>query len=443
LCEELLAQCPTDRGPSPLPVLASCQGVRACRAAHILPAAGCSGLLIPADGGYEIVVCSDEPEGRQNFSTAHEIIHTFFREVGPAPAISAEEEKLCNLGAAILTMPAARFGRFLAARPLCFATIDECHREFAVSVVAAGRRAMTLTDASACLFLGTMTRTKKQIRFRIGTPKLRITKWWQSDRWPFTDSHLNLPILDGSVIGDAFSHQDHRAGHGSLGIAFRPGNYEVEARGYGYSLPGNPQHRQVLALACGPLDGLTASRCPARSSLGHARERPRWSSRAGTPGGSSAAKPTTAAPMAAGTTSILTARCRAVPVWADSAEVGQPAASEGLQRGHGRGAAPSKHSIRTSTQRDGINSRRDKVRGTPSLQSHAKTSRQVRVPASSKPSGVHIPHRGQQEQPPEDTAPRKVRVVSVNATPGSGGRSPSRDHRRVQPVRSSAQRTCR
>jgi len=222
-----------------------------------MPTAGCSGLLIPVDGGYEIVVCSDEPDGRQNFSTAHEIVHTFFREVCPSPTISTEEERLCDLGAAILTMPAARFGPFLAARPLCFTTIDECHREFAVSVVAAGRRAMTLTDASACLFLGTMTRTKQQIRFRVGTPKLRITKWWPSDRWPFSGSHLNLPVLDGSVIGDAFTHQDYRAGHGSLGIAFRPGTYEVEARGYGYPLLGNPQHRQVLALARGQLDDLT------------------------------------------------------------------------------------------------------------------------------------------------------------------------------------------
>ena len=204
------------------------------------------------------MVCSGEPEGRQNFSTAHEIVHIFFRDVCPTATVSAEEERLCDLGAAILTMPATRFGPFLADRPLCFATIDECHSEFAVSFVAAGRRAMALTDTSACLFLGAMARTKKQIRFRIGTPKPRITKWWQSDRWPFSVSHLNLPILEGSVIGDAFAHQNQRAGHGSLGIAFRVGTYEVEARGYSYPLPGGPEHRQVLALARGPLDDL----CP-------------------------------------------------------------------------------------------------------------------------------------------------------------------------------------
>ena len=90
LCQELLAECPTDRGPSPLAVLASCRGVRACRSGLIHTAAGCSGLLIPVDGGFEILVCSSQPEGRQNFSIAHEIIHTFFREVRPAATPSAE-----------------------------------------------------------------------------------------------------------------------------------------------------------------------------------------------------------------------------------------------------------------------------------------------------------------------------------------------------------------
>jgi hypothetical protein len=259
LCEELLTECPTERGPSPLRVLGSCRGVRACRSGPINPAAGCSGLLIPDDGGYEIWVCSEESEGRQNFSTAHEIVHIFFREVCPDAMASAEQEKLCDLGAAVLTMPAGRFGPFLAARPLCFATIDECRCEFAVSFVAAGRQAMALTDVSACLFVGTVARTKVQIRFRTGTPKLRVMKWWQSARWPFADSHLYLPILGGSVTGEAFAHQDQRAGRGSLGVAFRAGIYEVEARDYSYSLPGGPERRQVLALARGPLDSLKST----------------------------------------------------------------------------------------------------------------------------------------------------------------------------------------
>ena len=112
-----------------------------------------------------------------------EIIHTFFREVRPAATPSAEEGKLCNLGAAALTMPAARFSPFLAARPLCFATIQECQREFAVSLVAAGRRAMALTDLSSCLLIAGPAETK--ISSRSDAPELQITRWWWSDRWPF------------------------------------------------------------------------------------------------------------------------------------------------------------------------------------------------------------------------------------------------------------------
>lgn len=80
LCRELLAECPTEVGPTPLRVLGSCQGVRSYRSRPIRPEAGCSGLLIPSDGGYEITVNSSEPQERQNFSTAHEIVHTFFRD---------------------------------------------------------------------------------------------------------------------------------------------------------------------------------------------------------------------------------------------------------------------------------------------------------------------------------------------------------------------------
>ena len=164
---------------------------------------------------------------------------------------SAEEEKLCDLGATVLTMPAARFVPFLAARPLCLRTIDECRREFSVSATAAGRRAMELTDVSACLFAGEMARTLKQIRSGTGTPQLRITKWWQSAHWPFSDGHLNLPVSPGALISQAFIHEDRRAGQGSLGIPFRAGTYDIEARGYSY--PPGAGDRRVVALARGPL----------------------------------------------------------------------------------------------------------------------------------------------------------------------------------------------
>lgn len=234
-------------------MLGSCRGVRDIKYQLIKPETGCSGLLIPHDGGYVIVVSRIEPEGRQFFSIGHEIVHTYFREVCPCPTAtpSREEERLCDIGATALTMPTARFAPFMAARPLSLAAIDECRREFAVSATAAGRRAMELTDVSACLFAGEMARTLKQIRCGTGTPDLRITRWWQSARWPFNDGHLNRPVSPESLIGQAFVHQDHRVGQGSLGIPFRAGVYEIDARGFTYPL--GTGDRRVLALARGPL----------------------------------------------------------------------------------------------------------------------------------------------------------------------------------------------
>ena len=142
-------------------------------------------------------------------------------------------------------MPAARFSPFLAARPLCFAALEECQHEFAVSLVAAGRRAMTLTDLSACLFIAAHAKT--QVSLRADIPELRIAKWWWSSHWPFPgSSHVDLPVIQESVIAEVYAHRDQRAERGGLGVACCAGTYDIEAREYGYLLPGNLEHRQVL-----------------------------------------------------------------------------------------------------------------------------------------------------------------------------------------------------
>jgi Zn-dependent peptidase ImmA (M78 family) len=215
----------------------------------ICPETGCSGLLVPCDGGYEITVHAGEPLERQNFSTAHEIVHTFFREACPSPLPSPQEEKLCDLGAAELTMPARRFAACLAAASLSLAGLDERRHEFAVSFEAAARRAIDLTDEPACLLIATVTRPLKQERLSTGQPALRVIKSWQSRTWPQEDSYENQIVSLASLVGQAFTHQDQRQGRTSLGIASRSGIYVTQARGYAYPLPGNPSYRQVVALA--------------------------------------------------------------------------------------------------------------------------------------------------------------------------------------------------
>jgi hypothetical protein len=252
LCQELLTEYPPDAGPTPLRVLGSCRGVRNYHSRPIHPAAGCSGLLVANDGGYEITVRSEEPEERQNFSIAHEIVHTFFRDVSPYSEASKEEEDLCDIGAAELTMPTSRFRAYLAGKELCFATVDGSHTEFAVSFEAATRRAIDMTDESACAFVATMTLSNERTVTR-GDATLRVTKFWRSKNWPNTGSYLNCEILNGSLIARAYANQDERAGRGGLGLSSSTGTYDVEARGYGYALLADMEHRQVLTLARGPI----------------------------------------------------------------------------------------------------------------------------------------------------------------------------------------------
>ena len=249
LCQELIDHCALQAGPIPLRVLASWQGVREIHRSPIHPASGCSGLLVPSDGGYEITVNSGEPRERQNFSIAHEIVHTFFRDACPCSRPSSREEQLCNLGAAELTMPAERFARHLAAVGLSLAGIDSCAKEFDVSFEAAARRAMNLTSQPACLFVAALSRTKQQEQLDSGHPILRIVKWRPSQSWPNQGCYKNKPVDPGSLIGQAFTHQDERHGYRRLGLPFDSSAYQLEARGYSYPREGNHTYRQAISLA--------------------------------------------------------------------------------------------------------------------------------------------------------------------------------------------------
>jgi hypothetical protein len=209
LCRELVDECSTEQGPSPLNVLGSVRSVRDCRSEHIAIGTGCSGLLVPKNGGYEVVVNADEPEERQWFSFAHEIVHTFFREAYPNIAQpSPEEEYLCDVGAAELTMPLERFRKEMEGQALTLGLIDELHEEFRVSFEAAGRRALHAADEAACLFIAALARTKDQDLKNVGDPILRLVSWKASQTWPDERSYKNMPIDDDCIIGESFSNLD-------------------------------------------------------------------------------------------------------------------------------------------------------------------------------------------------------------------------------------------
>jgi Zn-dependent peptidase ImmA (M78 family) len=258
LCQELIDQCATPSGPTRLEILASCQGVRDIHRKPIRHEIGCSGFLAPINGGYEITVNADEPPERQNFSIAHEIVHTFFRDACPCSQPTDREEQLCNLGAAERTMPSSRFPAYLAEVGLSLAGIDACKAEFSVSFEAAAHRAMDLTSESACLFIAAMSRTMQQERLGTGEPMLRVVRWRPSPHWPHRDGYKNKPVAPGSLISQAFTYQDERHARTRLGLPFAPDTYELEARGYSYPRSGNASYRQAVSLARALADGAAA-----------------------------------------------------------------------------------------------------------------------------------------------------------------------------------------
>jgi hypothetical protein len=79
------------------------------------------GCLIPCGGDFIIELRKDRPQGRMNFTCAHELGHTFFYESVPSvkyrtaassePHHDPEEERLCNVAAAELLMPSEVFAK--------------------------------------------------------------------------------------------------------------------------------------------------------------------------------------------------------------------------------------------------------------------------------------------------------------------------------------------
>jgi len=247
LCRELLDEQPTESGPTPLRVLGSVRCIRDVRYAAIAITSGCSGVLVPDDGGYVVMLEEREPPGRQHRSLAHEIVHTFFREIHPGPP-GREEEQLCELGAGELTMPASRVRDFIDGRgPLRFDLVNEVAHEFGVTNDAAARRLIELSSEQTCYLVAFSMRTRRQNELDLGRPRLRIASWSCSPSWPDQRRIRGLAVKSNSLIGRAFLNQDFQVGRGPAGISYRGGIFDIEAVGYTFSRGGKARS-QVAAL---------------------------------------------------------------------------------------------------------------------------------------------------------------------------------------------------
>jgi hypothetical protein len=120
------------------------------------------GALVPLGedfgAGFRMVLRRDLPEGRINFTVAHEICHTFFYERAPkikfaSHAVDQEEERLCNCGAEEILMPAVDVRRCAKNEPVSLNALQMMATRYRVSVAAMLIRLRRLGLWRAELFL--------------------------------------------------------------------------------------------------------------------------------------------------------------------------------------------------------------------------------------------------------------------------------------------------
>lgn len=91
--------------------------------------------------GFRMVLRRDLPEGRINFTVAHEICHTFFYERVPevkfaSHTVDQEEERLCNCGAEEILMPALDVRSCVRNKPVSLDVLQAMASRYRVSTPA-------------------------------------------------------------------------------------------------------------------------------------------------------------------------------------------------------------------------------------------------------------------------------------------------------------------
>jgi len=102
----------------------------------------CDGTLEPIGTtfaeGFRMRLRKNVPPARIRFSIAHEVCHTFFYELVPEMKFRPHEpdeaeERLCNVGAAALLIPARSLRISVKGLPICLASLERLAEEYYVS----------------------------------------------------------------------------------------------------------------------------------------------------------------------------------------------------------------------------------------------------------------------------------------------------------------------
>lgn len=274
LCRELLTDASASI-PVDLDVVASFRNarVKVCVQPHA--------ETIAWNGRYWMIRISEsDTRGRQRFSTAHAIVHTFFMDAervarephGRQWSWSAAEEELCDLGAAELLLPASEFITTCSREP----TMDEVvelAEVFDASAEATAIRAVTLARVPAAMVvleptfkpaeLGAMARAQNAIPLPgfeappVPRKKLRVQK----------SLGLGVPFIprwksvaDDSPLADVRA-TDTVAFVGETGLI--AGTFRVSARRLPIRRDGVLVDRVVVLMFADRAQQRTARRTPA------------------------------------------------------------------------------------------------------------------------------------------------------------------------------------
>ncbi len=199
---------------------------------HVELAAGmtCDGFVEPNgtrfDQGFRMVLRREAPESRIRFTIAHEICHTFFYEFVPELKfqphnIDEQEERLCNLGAAELLIPAASLKRHARNLPVSLDSLEQLATSYAVS-----KEAMLLRLRSLKLWDCELSVWHRMANGSFALDRLvggRRIEWGWTEDSPLQKAWDTGHQLDGRTFLEC------RDGQGASGV--RPISYQVVRRG--------------------------------------------------------------------------------------------------------------------------------------------------------------------------------------------------------------------
>lgn len=199
---------------------------RNIRAIHAVRDLHCDGLIEPVGhdfkSGFRVFLKNQRNVARLRFTLAHEICHTFFYEIVPEIKFSPHEidpmeERLCDLGAAELLMPAASIRRAVRSAPVCLESLLRLAGDYAVSL-----SAMFLRLRSLRLWRCELSEWHHMIN---GTFALTSLYGGKFQRWEWDDKSILNSVWNSNkrVFGHTFIKFED-----SCGVTrFRPTQYEV------------------------------------------------------------------------------------------------------------------------------------------------------------------------------------------------------------------------